>query len=99
MTNAIEKKKEIDFFESSLWAAITFSRIFNDKITIKEIIFRYKEYFDVDDDYLDEASAFMTYYRVAEKQKKIISKNETSMKISESEKISFALSILNDLKK
>ncbi len=99
MSNFIEKKKEIDFVEAALWGAITFSRAFADrKISNFEIIQNFKNYLNLDDDYLPDDVAAVKYYRVNKGFKSIMAEKTGKTEMSACEKIELAIILINEAK-
>ena len=75
--NYIEKKKEIDFLESSLWGAITFCKMLSGdkKLTLLDIVKLYKKYLGIGDEYVSDDTLIVLYYRVQTKVDSVYNKN------------------------
>jgi hypothetical protein len=99
MSNFAEKKKEINFVEAALWGAITFGRTFSkEKITNFDIIREFKTYLNIDDEYMGDDVAHVTFYRVNKNYKSVMNGSNVKFEMTKEEKIELAMQLLNEAK-
>lgn len=100
MSNFVEKKKEINFVEAAMWGAVTFGRMYSgEKISVIDVIREFKKYLNIDDEYMADDVAAVTFYRVNKNYKSVMRQSGVQFEMSNQERIDFAMLLLNEAKK